>query len=112
MVSFNTELCSQFLFPGFALQWIASVASRTISLYIEKISFIPKLSQFGAMQLSVDICMPVVFLIHRLFSAHFFNALKVLGINLPAKHPLEELLTYSSMSNKEYVPCNTLCFKM
>ena len=40
---------------GFAFQWIASVAKATTVFYSEKIMHIPRLTHFGAAQLSVDI---------------------------------------------------------
>jgi hypothetical protein len=52
---------------GFAMQWVSSISEATIVLFAEKIAQIPSLSPFGSAQLSVDI-------------AHFFNVLKVLGI--------------------------------
>jgi len=40
---------------GFAVEWISLVARATMSLYLQKIFEIKKLSEFGATQLAVDI---------------------------------------------------------
>lgn len=53
---FYLSFVSGLQFVGYASQWVRSVAQATMRLVLEKVALIPKLSQFGTAQLSVDIC--------------------------------------------------------
>lgn len=59
----------------------------TMELYLEKIAEIPTLSNHGASQLAVDI-------------AHFFNVLKVLGIEPTID--LQHILNWTKKTEAEY----------